>query len=428
MRTCVRVRRAPRPLGLLLLRRRLAARRAGHRRGRARLRGDGADRPQRRLGLDGVRAGGGAARPAGHPRRGGGSGGRPPPDAAGGERARLAQPLPPAHPRARAYARGGRREGRGPCGPPVGHRPPGVAGRHAHAAGRRAARAVPGGDRGARRGAGVPERLRSARGARRADAAAAAGGVRVRSPAGRAAAAVPARRPRAQPRAGRPGGAAGPADGGDRQRPRARARARAAAGRVHGAAPSHDAGRVGAHAARQLLARAGLAGGDGGALPRAPGGGGGDARAGRPPAVRPERRPRVPLPGVRRRAGAQQARRAVLGSPGEALPGRPPTRGRRARAARGGAAGDRLAGPGRLLPAAPRPAGAGARGGGGGARAVVGAGAAAAGARARVLGVLDRLLPHRPLAHRPGVERAVPRALPQRGADRAAGHRSRLPA
>ena len=151
------------------------------------------------------------------------------------------------------------------------------------------------------------------RGARRADAAAAAGGVRRRSPAGRAAAAVPARRPRAQPRAGRSGRPAGRGDGGHRQRPRARARARAAAGRVHGAAPSHDAGRVGADAARQLLARAGLAGGDGGALPRAPGGGGGDARAGRPPAVRPERRPRVPLPGVRRRAGAQQARRAVLG-------------------------------------------------------------------------------------------------------------------
>ena len=42
--------------------------------------------------------------------------------------------------------------------------------------------------------------------------------------------------------------------------------------------------------------------------------------------------------------------------------------------------------------------------------------------------VLDRLLPHRPLARRPGRERPVPRPLPQRGADRAAGHRPRLPA
>ena len=45
-----------------------------------------------------------------------------------------------------------------------------------------------------------------------------------------------------------------------------------------------------------------------------------------------------------------------------------------------------------------------------------------------LVGVLDRLLPHRPLAHRPGRQRPVPRALPQRGADRAAGHRPRLPA
>ena len=42
--------------------------------------------------------------------------------------------------------------------------------------------------------------------------------------------------------------------------------------------------------------------------------------------------------------------------------------------------------------------------------------------------VLDRLLPHRPLARRPDRERALPRPLPQRGADGAAGHRPRLPA
>ena len=63
-----------------------------------------------------------------------------------------------------------------------------------------------------------------------------------------------------------------------------------------------------------------------------------------------------------------------------------------------------------------------------GARAGHGPRAAAAGARARLVGVLDRLLPHRPLARRPDRERAVPRALPQRGAHRAAGHRPRLPA
>ena len=63
-----------------------------------------------------------------------------------------------------------------------------------------------------------------------------------------------------------------------------------------------------------------------------------------------------------------------------------------------------------------------------GAGGTIAACAAAAGAGARVVGVVDRLLPHRPLAHRPGGERALPRPLPQRGADRAAGHRPRLPA
>ena len=58
----------------------------------------------------------------------------------------------------------------------------------------------------------------------------------------------------------------------------------------------------------------------------------------------------------------------------------------------------------------------------------VGAPAAAAGARAGVERVLDRLLPHRPLARGPDRERAVARALPERGAHRAAGHRPRLPA
>ena len=47
---------------------------------------------------------------------------------------------------------------------------------------------------------------------------------------------------------------------------------------------------------------------------------------------------------------------------------------------------------------------------------------------ARLERLLDRLLPHRPLAHRPDPERVLPGALPQRGADRAARHRPRLPA
>ena len=66
-------------------------------------------------------------------------------------------------------------------------------------------------------------------------------------------------------------------------------------------------------AARQLLARARPARGDGRALPRAPRRGGGDRAARRPPEVRPALRPRLPLPGIGGRAGARQARRAVLG-------------------------------------------------------------------------------------------------------------------
>ena len=56
------------------------------------------------------------------------------------------------------------------------------------------------------------------------------------------------------------------------------------------------------------------------------------------------------------------------------------------------------------------------------------AGAPAARARPRLERLLDRLLPDRPLARRPDRQRAADRALPERGADRAAGHRPRLPA
>ena len=100
----------------------------------------------------------------------------------------------------------------------------------------------------------------------------------------------------------------------------------------------------------------------------------------------------------------------------------------RRRAPGGGAGADRRARPVGLLPAAPRHARARARGRRRGARAGHRPRAAAARARARVVGLLDRLLPHRPLAHRPDREQALPRALPQRGDHRAAGHRPRLPA
>ena len=200
------------------------------------------------------------------------------------------------------------------------------------------------------------------------------------------------------------------------------------AGRLHRSAPPHDARRLGARAPRQLLARAGLPAGDGRPLSRASGGGGGERAARRAAAVRPAGRPRVPLPGSGGRRGAEQAGRAVLGEAGRALSGGRRAHGCGPRPARAGAAGDRLARPGRLLHPAPRSARAGARRGGRGARPVVGARAAPSGAGERLLCLLDRLLPHRPLAHRPDHERALPRALPERGPHRAAGHRSRLPA
>ena len=46
----------------------------------------------------------------------------------------------------------------------------------------------------------------------------------------------------------------------------------------------------------------------------------------------------------------------------------------------------------------------------------------------RLVRRLDRLLPHRPLARRPGRERALARAVPEPGARVRAGHRPRLPA
>ena len=140
-------------------------------------------------------------------------------------------------------------------------------------------------------------------------------------------------------------------------------------------------------------------------------------------------RPRLPLSGRRGRRSDAHARRAVRRPSARALrhgAGRHPGAGERAPG--GGDADHRLAGPARLLPAAPRHAGAGPRGGGGGARTRERAGAAAAGAGPRLERVLDRLLPHRALARGPDRQRAADRALPQRGADLAARHRPGLPA
>ena len=242
----------------------------------------------------------------GDPRRGGRPRRRAPPRAAGRHAGGLAQPVPHPHARARARARSGR------------------------AAARRAA----GDDRGACRRARVPQRLRAPGRARRADAApAAAPPSGAESLLRRAAAALPARRPRAQPAAG----GAGASGSGSPPWPRATStrtrRARAAAGRLRGAAQPHDARRVRAAAARQHVARARLAGGDGRALRGPPARGGRGRGAGRAAALRPDRRPRLPLSGVGGPGGEPRAGRAVLGAAGRALSAAaarttpPPTRG-----------------------------------------------------------------------------------------------------
>ena len=170
-----------------------------------------------------------------------------------------------------------------------------------------------------------------------------------------------------------------------------------------------------------------LAGRDGRALPRPPRRGRRDGAARRAARVRPHARPRLPLPrlgGPRRRP---QARRALPGAARRRATRRRPSAGGR-RAPGRGAARDPHARPVRLLPAPSRPARARARGRGGGARPRLGALAAPARARARLERQLDRLLPHRPLAHRPDREQAAARALPERGDHVAARHRPRLPA
>ena len=89
-----RVRRAPLPLGLLLPRWGIDARRAGRRGRRARPRGAGPDRPRRRLGIDGVRPRRPRTRPPADPRGRADARRRPPRHPAGRLGSRLDQPLP----------------------------------------------------------------------------------------------------------------------------------------------------------------------------------------------------------------------------------------------------------------------------------------------------------------------------------------------
>ncbi len=153
-------------------------------------------------------------------------------------------------------------------------------------------------------------------------------------------------------------------------------------------------------------------------------------RAGRAAGVRPDRGPRLPLSGLlgHGRAGDRAAqarlrprvRRALRRSERPQAQGAPP--------ARGGAEADRGARPRGVLPSPLGGAGAGAGVRAGGARRVGGAQRAPAGPRPRKLGRLDRLLPDRALARRPGARGPSARALPQPRARLGAGHRPRLPA
>ena len=96
--------------------------------------------------------------------------------------------------------------------------------------------------------------------------------------------------------------------------------------------------------------------------------------------------------------------------------------------ARRGAEADRRARARRLLPAALGRARARARMRARGARARLAATLTAAWTRARLFRRLARLLPHRPLARRPGRRRALARPLPEPRARLRSGHRPRLSA
>ena len=168
----------------------------------------------------------------------------------------------------------------------------------------------------------------------------------------------------------------------------------------------------------------------GGALPARPRRGRAHGRARRAARVRPDRGPRLPLPRLlrQRRAGDPPARPRLRPRLRGALRRRERPQAPRARAARRRAEADRRARPRRLLPAPLGGARARARVRARGARRLGRAQRPAAGPRARQLGRLDRLLPDRPLARRPGAGRALARPLHQQRADLGARHRPRLPA
>ena len=215
----------------------------------------------------------------------------------------------------------------------------------------------------------------------------------------------------------------------DRQRPRAHARARAAAGRVRRDPRAHDARRLRAAAPRQPRHVLATPAGDGRPLRRPPRGGRRDRAAGRDADLRPHAATSAtatPAPRTRRRpqARARSARRASTSATRTAASTAP----RRRRAWRRSCAsspssGCRASSCCTTTCSSSRARSPSRSGGADSARALLPPG------RGRGLErLLDRLLPHRPLARRPDRQRAAARALPQRGDHLAAGHRPRLPA
>ena len=211
----------------------------------------------------------------------------------------------------------------------------------------------------------------------------------------------------------RPGRAARRGDRRHRQRPLPRRLPQPAPGRLRRGPPRHHPGGLRELAPRQLELGPRLPGGDGGALRRAPGGARRDRAPGRAAALRPDRAARLPLPRLGGPGRRPQAGRDLPGAARAALRrARHPRRG--GGTARGGAGDDPQARPLRLLPPPPRAARAGPRGRARGARPRVGALDPAAGAGEGLERQLDRLLPDRPLPHRPGRETPLHRPLPQR--------------
>ena len=419
------LRRAACPLGLLLRRRRVAARRAGAGGGRARLRRARADRPRRPLGRDGVRAG--LPQPGRAPdrrRRDDRVRARAPgtaiaPHPARRGRHRLAQPLPARH--------------RGPCRTP---------GRIRIAT--PSPRAGAGRARAPRRGPRLPLGLRSRRGAggdlRRAERPGAEVarsaellGTRLARAFGRDRFRVELQRPmwrhdrarnrwleRLAERLGVPCVATGNVH--MHQRRRAALQDALVAVRLRGSLEETEPQRRG-NSSSHLASPAEAA----------------ERFREHPEAVAETRRlaerlrfdldqrPRLQLSRLRgsRRRLAAWPRSARSGS-STATRGPPSTRRQRRLDDELGA--DPAAAALRLLPPALRHPRARARGRGRGPRARLGADAAAARPGPGLERQLDRLLPHRPLAHRPRAKRALPRALPQRGDHRGPRHRPRLPA